>query len=196
MPGLFSSTFWARPQGSFAGVASRIPGRGITLIEIMMALFILAATMIPVASIMGVGSKATQKDSRRIVAIQTMQNQANLLLQAPFKDIPLGTELTSYSTAPVKLGTIVGPNQVSYQVKLTCSALSPVSLGYYSVNVQNAGFQEGNPQPTDFVGPRTLFLSNCVKRLKILVTWKETGGRDVEISCLTYRADLNRRGSS
>jgi len=162
----------------------------------MMALFILAATMIPVASIMGVGSKATQKDSRRIVAIQTMQNQANLLLQAPFKDIPLGEKLTSYSTAPVKLGTIVGPNQVSYQVKLTCSALSPVSLGYYSVNVQNAGFQEGNPQPTDFVGPRTLSLSNCVKRLKILVTWKETGGRDVEISCLTYRADLNRRGSS
>ena len=50
--------------------------RGITLIEIVMAMLIMASVMIPVASIMGYGGRATVKDARRIAAIQLLAGRS------------------------------------------------------------------------------------------------------------------------
>ncbi|HEY9069887.1 MAG TPA: hypothetical protein VIV61_06485 [Candidatus Ozemobacteraceae bacterium] len=173
----------------------RYPGRGVTLIEIMLALFIMASAMLPIASLMGYGGRATLKDNRHIVGIQLLQQTATLLLQAPYRDIPTGTDLAVYATPPIALGNVTGPNGAVYRVLLT-SELVPVSFSYYSVNVQNAGFSEAAPRPTDFVGPNTLNLANCLKRLTIRVSWQEQGTVRPEITCVTYRADLNRRGSA
>ncbi|HOY65723.1 MAG TPA: prepilin-type N-terminal cleavage/methylation domain-containing protein, partial [Candidatus Ozemobacteraceae bacterium] len=89
---------------------ARYPVRGVTLIEIMLALFILASAMIPIASLMGYGGKATLKDNRHIVGIQVLQQTATLLLQAPYRDIPVGTNLATYATQPILLGDVTGPN--------------------------------------------------------------------------------------
>ncbi len=174
---------------------ARYPVRGVTLIEIMLALFILASAMIPIASLMGYGGKATLKDNRHIVGIQVLQQTATLLLQAPYRDIPVGTNLATYATQPILLGDVTGPNGTVYRVLLT-SELVPVSFSYYSVNVQNPGFSEAAPRPTDFLGPNTLNLTNCLKRLAIRVSWLEQGSARPEIHCVTYRADLNRRGGA
>ncbi|HOY66504.1 MAG TPA: hypothetical protein PLP29_06415, partial [Candidatus Ozemobacteraceae bacterium] len=100
-----------------------------------------------------------------------------------------------YATQPILLGDVTGPNGTVYRVLLT-SELVPVSFSYYSVNVQNPGFSEAAPRPTDFLGPNTLNLTNCLKRLAIRVSWLEQGSARPEIHCVTYRADLNRRGGA
>lgn len=108
--------------------------RGVTLLEIMMALLIMSSAMIPIASLMGYGGRATSKDARRIVAIQTLEKTLRQLLVEPYDEIPTGKALKKKFNN-VELGTIVTPAGYQYEVELDSSYVSPVNFSYQPVKV-------------------------------------------------------------
>ena len=57
---------------------------GFTLIEMMIAMVILASAFIPIMGVMGVSAKATDKDNRTIKAMQLCAKKLNAALQIPF----------------------------------------------------------------------------------------------------------------
>ncbi|MBI3037721.1 type II secretion system protein [bacterium] len=169
--------------------------RGITLLEIIIAVGILAMAMIPVSGIMGYGAKAVSKDARQIEAIQLLEKTVNLLLQQPFKDIPVGNNITNYSTAPVNLclGNIDGKKGGKYTVSMDCQII-PVTFSYQSVDVGDPTFDELNP-PAGLFSNENLTVSDSIKEIKVKIEWTEEKTKQVQFRALTYRADLNRRGS-
>jgi hypothetical protein len=168
---------------------------GTSLLEIIIALFIMAAAMIPIAHLIGFGGSATQKDNRQIHAIQVLERTMRLLLQQPFQDIPIGANLTAYATPPVQLGTVPGPHGATYQVFLTCENVSPIDFRFHPVNVNRPGFSEGAPLATDFQAMQTLRLNDCVKKLSVRIDWIEQGNRTISFQAVSFRANLDRRGS-
>ncbi len=166
--------------------------RGVTLLEIMMALLIMASAMIPIASLMGYGGRATSKDARRIVAMQTLEKTLRQLLVEPYDEIPTGKALKKKFNN-VELGTIVTPAGYQYEVELDSSYVSPVSFSYKPVKVNLPAFKADNPKDTDFAPAETLSLTDCVLELQVKVTWKEQQNLDVAVSAMTYRANFQRR---
>lgn len=175
----------------------RVQRHGTTLLEIMFALVILATAMIPIASVMGYGAKTTVKDFRTIEAIQFLQKTANMLLQEPYRNLPLNqaTYASAYALNPgIPLGTAIKGRETTYAIEFTCVEVSPIEFSAYLINVSGATFDEGNPQATDFSGPVTQSFDHCVKRLQVRVMWVEPNGTPRQIDAITFRADLNRRG--
>lgn len=165
---------------------------GVTLLEIMMALLIMTTAMIPIASLMGYGGRATSKDARRIVAIQTLEKTLRQLLNEPFAEIPVGNALkTSFNK--VELGTIVASAGYQYDVELSSRYVSPVNFSYQNVKVNLPSFKPDDPKATDFAPPEALSLTNCILELTVKVSWKEQQTVTVDVAAMTYRADFHRR---
>lgn len=167
-------------------------GAGVTLIEIVIALLIMTSAMIPIASLMGYGGRATSKDARRIVAIQTLEKTLKQLLQEPFTQIPVGDAVkTSFNG--VDLGKIKTPSGYEYDVELKSKYVSPVSFSYQNVKVNLPSFKPDDPAAGDFDDAEALSLSDCVLELTVKVSWKEQQTLPVEVSAMTYRANFQRR---
>ncbi len=163
--------------------------RGMTLLEIMFATLILAFSLIPISGLLGSGTKATSQDYRMIEALQLLEKTANAVVQAPYKDIPIGTSLTTYATPPVFLGSIIGKYNTDYTVSLT-SEFVPVSFQAQPVMVFSPGFIESAPRPSDFDVLKTYNYGNLVKRLTIQVRWREPNNRNQQIEVITFLASL------
>lgn len=166
--------------------------RGTTLLEIMIALFIMAAAMIPIASIMGYGGRATSKDSRRIVAIQLLDKTLRQLLQEPFDQIPVGANVQA-SFNGVRLGNVVSDQGESYAVTLNSQYENPVNFSYCGLDVNRPTFQGDNPIADDFLPVEVLALNDVVLRLEVTVQWNEQTNLPVSVSAITYRANFQRR---
>ncbi|OGK06147.1 MAG: hypothetical protein A2W80_15425 [Candidatus Riflebacteria bacterium GWC2_50_8] len=166
--------------------------RGITLIEIVMAMLIMASVMIPVASIMGYGGRATVKDARRIAAIQLLEKTMRVLLQEDFAAIPTGNSLQA-SFGNVVLGNITSDAGTVYTVSLDSEFISPAKFAFNGVNVNSPTFKTDEPAAEDFMTSETLSLNNCVKQVRITVRWMEQQTTPVEIAVISYRADFTRR---
>lgn len=165
---------------------------GLTLLEIMFAMLILAGAMIPVASLMGYGGRATGKDARRIAGIHILQKTVQQLLKEPFEDIPLGNNLeTSFNE--VSLGNVVSEQGNTYKVILSSQYVNPATFNYRGINVNRSGFDEGNPLATDFLAAKNLVLNDVVIKLELKVEWLEQKDLPVSVSAVTYRADFERR---
>ncbi len=134
---------------------------GVTLLEIMMSLLIMTSVMIPVASLMGYGGRATSKDARRIAALQILEKTLRQLLNEPFDQITIGAAIKK-SFNKVELGTIIGPSGFSYEVQLASRFVSPVNFSYQNVKVNLPAFDPEKPKSTDFANPESLSLTNCV----------------------------------
>lgn len=166
--------------------------KGTSLLEIVIALLIMTSAMIPIASLMGYGGRATSKDARRIVAIQTLEKTVRQLLQEPFTEIPLGKSVKA-SFNGVDLGKIVSPAGYEFEVELSSQYVSPVDFSFQNVKVNLPAFKPENPLPGDFSDPETISLANCVLELIVKVSWSEQKTLPVNISALTYRANFHRR---
>ncbi|MFZ2961268.1 MAG: hypothetical protein WA705_30705 [Candidatus Ozemobacteraceae bacterium] len=183
-------------------IRCRYSFRGVSLLEILVASMVMAMALIPIASIMGVGIKSTVKDFRMIEAIHHLEKTTNMLLQEPYKLIPIGTDVVAYSAnTSIPLGPVAGKD-ATYTVSFTCTEDSSVRFSAWEVNVQSAGFPTNfsvaSPLgATHFALAKTDFsFSNCLKRLVVNVRWVEPGSKAKRVvSAYTFRADLNRRGT-
>ncbi len=61
--------------------------KGVTLTEIMLALFILSAAFLPIMGVMSTGIRGTQKDEAILRGVQLAQQTLNTALQLPFGDL-------------------------------------------------------------------------------------------------------------
>jgi len=165
---------------------------GVTLLEIMIALLIMASVMIPISSIMGYGGAATSKDARRIAAMQILDKTMRQILQEPYGIIPMGNGLQT-SFGGVALGNVVSSNGTVYTVILNCEFESPAVFAYQGVKVNSPAFKTDDPESGDFLAAENLSLSDCVKSFQVIVRWTEQQTIPVEISAVSYRADFTRR---
>lgn len=165
---------------------------GTTLLEIIIALLIMTSAMIPIASLMGYGGRATTKDARRIVAIQTLEKTLRQLLQEPFTEIPVGNTVKA-SFNGVDLGKIVSPAGYEYDVELSSKYVSPVNFSFQNVKVNLPAFKPEDPLAGDFSDSESLVLTDCILELVVKVSWKEQQTLPVDVSAMTYRANFQRR---
>ncbi|GAB4278169.1 MAG: hypothetical protein Kow0029_21350 [Candidatus Rifleibacteriota bacterium] len=168
------------------------PRKAVTLIEIMLALLIMAGAMIPIASLMGYGGKATSKDARRIAAIQILDKTLRQILQEPFADIPVGKNI-QVPFKNVRLGAVKSEQGQNYTVILNSSFVNPTNFAYCGVNVNRPSFKGDNPVAADFLAAETLTLSDVVLRVEVTVQWVEQGNLPVSVSAVTFRANFKRR---
>lgn len=165
---------------------------GTTLLEIMLALFIMAAAMIPIASVMGYGGRATSKDARRIAAIQLLDKTLRQLLQEPFDQIPVGNNIQAGFNS-IKLGSVVSGQGATFTVILNSQYENPTDFSFCGIDVNGAAFNGNNPVVADFLPAENLSLNNVVLRLQILVQWTEQKTLPVSVSAITFRANFQRR---
>lgn len=166
--------------------------RGVTLIEIIIALLIMTSVMIPISSIMGYGGSATLKDARRIAAMQLLDKTMRVLLQEDFATIPVGNNLQA-SFGAVILGPVTAETGTTYSVILDSQFISPVNFAFQNVNVNSPAFKTDEPVAADFLTAENLSLTNCVMQVRITVRWMEQQNLPVEVSAISYRADFTRR---
>lgn len=166
--------------------------KGVTLLEIMIALLIMTSAMIPIASLMGYGGRATSKDARRIVAIQTLDKTLRQLLNEPFTEIPVGSGIKK-TFNKVELGTVKTQAGYEYDVEMSSRYISPVNFSYQNVKVNLPSFKPEAPLASDFAPVEILSLTNCVLELIVKVSWKEQQNLTVDVSAMTYRANYHRR---
>ncbi|MFZ5951398.1 MAG: type IV pilus modification PilV family protein [Candidatus Rifleibacteriota bacterium] len=171
-----------------------LKNRGTTLIEIMIALFILATAMIPIASIMGYGGRATSKDARRILAIQLLDKTLRQMLQTDYDKIPTGKNIQK-GFEGIALGDVTSGQDQGYpfNISLDSEYVNPANFKYRGVDVNRPTFKADSPVGDDFLPEETLSLNNVVIRLTVTVTWNEQQNLPVSVSAMTFRADFQRR---
>ncbi len=165
---------------------------GVTLVEIVIALLIMTSVMIPIASIMGYGGRATQKDARRIVAIQLLDRTMRNILQEDFGPIPIGNDIIAPFGAVV-LGNITSEEGTIYSVILNSEFISPADFAFQGINVNSPTFKSDEPVAADFLAAEDLTLDNCIKQVRVTIRWMEQQNLPVEVSAISYRADFTRR---
>ncbi len=167
---------------------------GTTLIEIMIALFVLASAMIPIASIMGYGGRATSKDARRILAMQLLDKTLRQMLQADYDEIPIGKNIQN-GFEGIALGDVTAGQDkgFSFNISLDSEYVNPVKFKYRGVGVNRPTFKADSPVGDDFLPEETISLNDVVIKLTVTVTWNEQQNLPVSVSAMTYRADFQRR---
>lgn len=183
--------------------STRSAGRGVTLLEILMATMILAFAMIPIAGIIGYGHAGTRKDFRRVEAIHLAESAMNEALKLPYSQIPTGTHNTPLAAASgtVTLGAVTTPQNSTYTLSLVV-ADEPISFEYQPVDLNDPAYASSTPSTWQFLAPvntSAIFDGSSakrpimLKRLSMTVTWTEAGGSTPPgIQLVSMKANLER----
>lgn len=161
---------------------------GISLIELMLSVIIMACAMIPIAGIMGYGFRGTQRDHRQIRAIQLCQERLNQVMGIPFaRLVSTSSPISSGTEVLVPLGpvTIDGTN---YTASLQVSN-KPVNFTYRTVDINNAAYTGPDTLPYPWIaGNQTLNLAtNYALEVVVSVTWNENT-KQQSVSLTSFRA--------
>jgi len=176
---------------------------GITLLEIMFAVIILATAMIPIASMIGFGFRGTMKDYRNIVALQLLESTLNQVQSAAYDTIPEGTHTTTLSlvatdtNARIPLGTIASGGY-TFNVSLNVTGEN-VTFSYQSVQYNLAGFDEDNPATWQFSGVQTVSYNQAsglfarrVRRVVAIVDWTEPNAAPRTVRAVTFKVRMRQ----
>lgn len=114
---------------------------GVTLVELMLAMLILAGVTLSVSGLMSYGHRTTQKDFRQVIALQMLTDRMNQLLIVPYAslsaEIPATSKsFTNTSVAGVDLSTVTPPQaqQTPYTFTLVLTR-TPVTFGIQPIDV-------------------------------------------------------------
>jgi hypothetical protein len=187
--------------------------RGVTLTEILLALFILSAAFIPIIAVMSTGIRGTQKDETILRGVQLAQKTLNTALQLPFGDLVAnrgaagagpwsfgapGNEF-SYATASMnlRLGKVI-EGSVEYTLVLEIrdipfvfdlSVHDPMARNVASLTPSNWGWISGVKVP------RTGTQTGVYHRYSLTATWVDRGasdGTERTYSLVSYKALVER----
>ncbi|HOY66343.1 MAG TPA: prepilin-type N-terminal cleavage/methylation domain-containing protein [Candidatus Ozemobacteraceae bacterium] len=165
--------------------------RGVTLTEIMIAMFIIAISFMPIMGALGTSVKATVKEDTVVRAMNLCQEKLNTSLHFPFEffvpnlgtpiDVPIATPGVSLTLGPE---TIEG---VTYTSVLTVSDRP----GIFRVPVRNLAVgNPADPKTWTFTN-RNVAYNNLVHTYTLEVSWIDKGGTARRFYTLvTFRADL------
>jgi len=181
----------------------RLPEKGVTLLEILVATMILAFAMIPIAGVLGYGHTGTKKDFRRVEAIHLAETAMNEALKLPYAQLQTGAHTAPLvaGSGTVVLGTVTTPQNNSYDLSLQVTD-EAISFEYQPVDLNDAAYASSTPTTWQFQAPvdtGAVFdgtSARCpimLKRLNMAVRWSEQGGvATPEIQLLSMKANLER----
>lgn len=157
--------------------------------EIIFAVGILAAAMIPIAGVMGHGFEITQRDQRQIAAIQLCQSRLNQAMALPFADLTsTGASISSGTQVLLDLGAIDIDN-TQYTVSLDVADRN-VSYTYNSVDLNDLNYDTSDPDTWVFEDSQTLNIAaDVAKIITIIVSWMERGTEQT-VEMTVFRANL------
>lgn len=160
---------------------------GVTLIEIMLAMVILAMAFIPIMGVMGTSVKATDKDNRTIKAIEMCQKKLNKALQFPFKSQltpPVGGSFTfgGVASETKKAGNIflqLGPNTTEDGFKfITTLTTEDIGVNFH-VPVYDPLAKEQNPNNPAMWGwgtaDQVIPYTGVFTKYTMKIQWKDAG---------------------
>lgn len=167
---------------------------GLSLIELVLAVAILAFSMIPIAGIMGQGIKGTQKNYRTIVGIQLLKETLNKAISAKYADLPVGNQTSDISLSngkKIQLGDIM-VNKNKYTVSLNVTAVS-VKFKYSPIDVSKSGFDPNAPSTWTFSSATyikfdgsSIASAKRVKKVIANIKWTESNGAKKKYRLMSY----------
>ena len=151
----------------------------MTLVEILLAVVLMAGAFLPIMGVMSSSIKATEQDENTQHAVMLCQEKLNAVLQMPFNSFDNGTVNKGGKTSgdiTVTFGTEPkeGVNFVSSLVVEPYNAVFNVPTCDFSKKGEN----KTNPKAWGFSNIQ-YSVSDKVKRFTVTVKWKDKG-RDNE----------------
>lgn len=175
---------------------------GLSLIEIMLAMAILASAFIPIIGVMGTAAKATDKDNRTIKAMELCQDKLNKALQFPFDGPVLGNTLNprggkrTFGTASetIKSGQIslhLGPGELIDGIPFDSTLVSEDIAATFSVPVYDA-FEKGehstNPDLWGWTDKKIGY-TRVFSKYTVTVKWQDAGNnREKYYTLVSFKA--------
>ena len=170
---------------------SPLSSRGVTLMEVMLAVVILALSFIPIIGVMGASVKATGKEDSLNRAMNLCQEKLNTSLQFPFHhfDLNLDTEINSTMSAGSLVLTL--GSETIEGVTYTSSLTVTDRTGSFLVPVRDLSKGDQDDPKTWTFNDQTVKYDNLVHAHKVKVSGVGKGGdKELFYTLVTFRAKL------
>ena len=163
------------------------PMRGLTLVEVVIAITIFAFAVVPLVGLFGRGSTYTQVNADHLAAMHSSSSYLRALMGLPGRDIPLGS--------PVELNQTFGSDPAN-SVHIPASAVINGTQFTYRLRTR---YVTRDADETDFwfvtmPDPDTTSSLTAYKRyfrLEFEVTWtSKMSGNTERLNLFVYKADL------
>lgn len=163
------------------------PARGLTLVEVVIAITIFAFAVVPLVGLFGRGSTYTQVNADHLAAMHSSSSYLRALMGLPGRDIPLGS--------PVELNQTFGSDPTN-SVHIPASAVINGTQFTYRLRTR---YVTRDADETDFwfvtmPDPDTTSSLTAYKRyfrLEFEVTWtSKMSGNTERLNLFVYKADL------
>ncbi|OGK05823.1 MAG: hypothetical protein A2W80_00635 [Candidatus Riflebacteria bacterium GWC2_50_8] len=163
------------------------PMRGLTLVEVVIAITIFAFAVVPLVGLFGRGSTYTQVNADHLAAMHSSSSYLRALMGLPGRDIPLGS--------PVELNQTFGSDPAN-SVHIPASAVINGTQFTYRLRTR---YDTRDADETDFwfvtmPDPDTTSSLTAYKRyfrLEFEVTWtSKMSGNTERLNLFVYKADL------
>ena len=183
----------------------RVSKRGTTLLELMIAFFILVVAALSITGLMSYGHRGTEKDFRSVQAVQLLEDRMNRLLVLPASQ--LLTAITKGGNTPqdfssALLGVPLGPVTIganTFTVTATLSRL-PVVFSTRELDLVSAvNYTPSDPSTWRFTDKRSVngsfdgtTLPYRVVKIVVTVSWEELFNRKAprSIAAVSFAVDF------
>ncbi|MBI3038259.1 hypothetical protein HYY75_04280 [bacterium] len=173
----------------------------MTLIEIVLAVAILAMAFLPIIGAMGSAMKGGEKDKRIVTAMHMAQSKLNAALQFPFNDIPAnkgglgtygGAAAWNYATNSGRISLTLGPES-GLQSELVITD-EPVSFTFQTYDPVQKSANPGNPAAWGWTPYGPPPLNNVFHKYILTVKWNEKTkpptAPDAEYKLISFKARI------
>lgn len=164
----------------------------VTLVEILLALVLMAGAFLPIMGLMTSSIKATEQDENTQRAVMLCQDKLNSVLQMPFNQFSVGN-VNSGQQSSGEIRVSFGPEPIEGVVFTSSMVVEP----YVAVfNVPTCNFSkkgENKKDPSkwgDFTNIKYT-VSDKVKRFTVTVRWRDKGRSNEKFYTLSsLKADI------
>lgn len=163
----------------------------VTLVEILLAVVLMAGAFLPIMGVMTSSIKVTEQDENTQRAVMLCQEKLNSVLQMPFSKFKTGT-VKSGETKSGDITVSFGPQPIE-GVTFTSSLLVEPYVVVYNVptcDFSKKGQNKTNPKLWGFNNIQYT-VTDKVKRFTVTVKWKDKGRSNEKFYTLSsLKADI------
>ena len=163
----------------------------VTLVEILLAVVLMAGAFLPIMGLMSSSIKVTEQDENTQRAVMLCQEKLNSVLQMPFNKFNVGT-VNSGETKSGDISVTFGP-QLIEGITFTSTLLVEPYVVVYNVptcDFSRKGQNKNNPSLWGFSNIQYT-VSDKVKRFTVTVKWKDKGRSNEKFYTLSsLKADI------
>ena len=183
----------------------RLSRQGTTLLELIIAFFILVVAALSITGLMSYGHRGTEKDFRAVQAVQLLEDRMNRLLMLPAAQ--LLTSITAGGSTPqtfasALLGVPLGPVTIGANAFTVTATLNrqPVRFATRELDLLNAvNYNPSDPATWRFSDPSDAHgsfngttLPYRVVKIVVTVSWEELVNRKAprSIEAVSFAVDF------